>query len=226
MYNIHALREQWDYFTVASKLDRIISLMAKELRRRPTEAELSDATGLTRGQIRRCRLILDLPDRFKEELRQELALPKSQQKLSEDFFLEMEKSLKTVFNRLPEYKTEQNKIRNTLVTKFRDGVISAVTDFRQLSKIATATRQLGISERDAKKALDGIFASTNRLGIRDAYHTTVEFGYSEKLARRSVESLRGFLDDVLKQHKESRLDQEFMKELRELYERLRKILRS
>jgi len=226
MYNIHALREQWDYFTIASKLDRIISLMAKDLRRKPTEVELSDATGLTRGQIRRCRLILDLPDRFKEELRRELALPKSQQKLSEDFFLEMEKSLKTVFKRLPEYKTEQNKIRDTLVTKFRDGVISAVTDFRQLSKIATATRQLGISERNAKKALDGIFDSTNKFGIRDAYHTTVEFGYSEKQARRSVESLSGFLDDVLEQHKESRLDQEFMKELRALYERLRKILRS
>ena len=27
MYNIHALREQWDYYTIASKLKRVIALL-------------------------------------------------------------------------------------------------------------------------------------------------------------------------------------------------------
>jgi ParB/RepB/Spo0J family partition protein len=226
MYNIHALREQWDYFTIASKLDRVIRLLTKDLRREPNESELSDATGLTRGQIRRCRLILDLPERYKEELLRELALPKSQQKLSEDFFLEMEKSLKTVFKRFPEYQEGQDKVRTALVAKFRGGVISAVTDFRQLSKIATATKRLGLSQSNARKALDRIFDSTNKFGIRAAYQATAEFDYSERQALRSVESLRGFLDSVLEQHKEARLDQQFLNELRELYKRLRKILRD
>ena len=30
MYNIHALREQWDYYTIASKLTRVIQLYVSE----------------------------------------------------------------------------------------------------------------------------------------------------------------------------------------------------
>src|SRR6266704_3472830 len=41
MYNIHALREQWDYFTIASKLHRISELFEEERRHVPTEQELS-----------------------------------------------------------------------------------------------------------------------------------------------------------------------------------------
>ena len=101
----------------------------------PNEKELSEATGLTRGQIRRCRLLLELPEKFKEMLLDELELPKAQQKLSEDFFIEMERSLKTVTKRLPDYTDRLDNIRDTLIGKFRNGLITAVTDFRQLSKI-------------------------------------------------------------------------------------------
>ena len=149
MYNIHALREQWDYYTIASKLRRIIDLFESEHGHEPNEVELSDETGLTRGQIRRCRLLLDLPDRFKEMLLKELQLPKPQQKLSEDLFIEMERSLKTVMNRIPEYGERVDEIRDVLVEKFRDGRIHAVTDFRQLSKIATAIDNLGLQRAAA-----------------------------------------------------------------------------
>jgi ParB/RepB/Spo0J family partition protein len=82
MYNIHALREQWDYYTIASKLERVIDLYAEENGHQPNEITLSELTGLTRGAIRRCQLLLDLPNRFKELLIKELDKPKSQQRLS------------------------------------------------------------------------------------------------------------------------------------------------
>ena len=135
MYNIHALREQWDYYTIASNLARVIDLYERENGSKPNEIELSESTGLTRGQIRRCRLLLDLPEEFKELLLKELQLPKSQQKLTEDFFIEMERALKTVVIRFPAYKDNLDSIRNTLVEKFRKGTIQAVTDFRQMSKL-------------------------------------------------------------------------------------------
>jgi ParB/RepB/Spo0J family partition protein len=72
MFNIHALREQWDYLTIARKLPDVIELFEREKGREPTEAELSELTGLTRGQIRRCRFLLDLPDRYRELLEKEL----------------------------------------------------------------------------------------------------------------------------------------------------------
>ena len=39
-FNIHALREQWDYLTIARKLPDVISLFEKDNERDPTEIEL------------------------------------------------------------------------------------------------------------------------------------------------------------------------------------------
>ena len=97
MFNIHALREQWDYLTIANKLPAIVDLFrSQNADSEPNEQELSDLTGLTRGQVRRCRFLLDLPASYRKELEGELLKPKSLQILSEDFFIEMERALKTV----------------------------------------------------------------------------------------------------------------------------------
>jgi len=101
MFNIHSLREQWDYLTIAKKLPDVIRLHIEEEGYEPNEIQLSEVTGLTRGQIRRCRYLLELPDRYREILEAELELPKSTQQLSEDFFIEMERALRTVVKRVP-----------------------------------------------------------------------------------------------------------------------------
>jgi len=224
MYNIHALREQWDYYTIASKLERVIILFDKENGYPPNEIALSELTGLTRGAIRRCQLLIDLPSRFKSMLVSELEKPKSQQRLTEDFFLEMQKALKAVVRRLPEYEQNIDEIRDTLVKKFRDRTISAVTDFRQLSKIATAVDGLGIAQKEAKRALDKIFNPSSKITIRQAYEGTVQFEYDERKASRNVATLLDFLDEVESEDREDSLDDEFISELTRLYERLRAIL--
>ena len=221
MYNIHALREQWDYYTIASKLTRVIELFRKEHGRSPNEAELSRDTGLTRGQIRRCRLLLDLPERFKEMLLRELERPKSQQKLSEDLFIEMERSLKAVTKRLPDYRERIDTIRDTLVDKFQRGTITAVTDFRQLSKIATAVDNLGVAHTSARKSLDRVFDAQDDFGVREAYERTVEFQYDEHKASRSVQSLTEFIDQIIEAGQKDDLDTAFVAEVRALYERLK-----
>ena len=226
MYNIHALREQWDYFTIASKLTRVIKLFKVENNYAPNEIQLSEATGLTRGQIRRCRLLLDLPDRFNDMLLRELELPKSQQKITEDLFIEMERALKTVVRRLPDYDNHLEDIRDTLIQKFRAGTIPAVTDFRRLSKIATAIENLNISQSTAMRSLDNIFDPQNDTGIREAYEGTVEFGYDEQQANRRVQSLTEFLDEIMDSGQEVNLDKTFLAEVRRLYKRLRKLLRK
>lgn len=226
MYNIHALREQWDYYTIASKLTRVIELFTSEHHCEPNEIELSEATGLTRGQIRRCRLLHDLPNKFKEMLLKELSLPKSQQKLSEDLFIEMERSLKSVIKRFPKYQGHLDNIRDTLVRKFRKGTIKAVTDFRQLSKIATAVDNLGIDQGIAQRALDKIFNAKNENGIRQVYENTVEFGYDEMQASRRLQSLTEFLDQIIKDGAANSLDKEFLAEARKLYKCLEKLLRN
>ena len=224
MYNIHALREQWDYYTIASKLERVIALYYIDHLDNPNEIVLSEMTGLTRGAIRRCQLLINLPERFKDLLLQELEKPKLQQKLSEDFFIEMEKSLRTVVKRIPEYEESIDKIRDALVSKFENGHISAVTDFRQLSKIATALDNLDVKRGKTKQILDKIFDPQNALTIRDAYDQSVAFEYEERKYFRYVEDIEEFLAEVLNEDKVEELDDDLVKGLRKLRSTLDKLL--
>lgn len=224
MYNIHALREQWDYFTIASKLTRVIQLFEVENGRVPNEIELSEQTGLTRGQIRRCRLLLELPEKYNEILLKELEKPKAQQKISEDFFIEMERSLKTITKRIPEYTKDIENIRDALVEKFRRGKIQAVTDFRQMSKIATAIDNFGMAQATTRETLDRLFDIENDLSIREAYEETVEFEYDEKKASQRVQSLTLFLDEIIESEQYRNLDEDFLDDIRNLYARLKNLL--
>lgn len=224
MSNIHALREQWDYFTIAKNLKRIVDLFTKERRDPPKEVELSKETGLTRGQIRRCQLLMEMPPQFEQMLMKELSLPKSRQKITEDFFIEMERSLKTVIKRLPQFDADIDNIRSTLVDKFRGGAIEAVTDFRQLSKIATAIDNIGIKKRQAESALKRLFNPKNSVGIREVYEHTVEFGYDEKKAIHQIDYLNQYFETLLKDDLVGQLDEEFMQRLHDLHEYLQRIL--
>jgi ParB/RepB/Spo0J family partition protein len=224
MYNIHALREQWDYFTIASKLERVIDLFQGENGYSPNERQISELTGLTIGAIRRCQLLISLPDRYKKLLMEELEKPKSQQKISEDFFIEMERALKAVTRRLPKYVDDLDQVRDTLIAKFRGGTIKAITDFRQLSKIATAIETLGVAQRTAQRALDKVFDKDNRFGIQEAYSQTVEFEYFERKASKDVIHLTTFLDSVLADERVDELEDEILQELKVLAERISKVI--
>lgn len=179
MFNIHSLREQWDVFTIANKLTRVINLLEQKLGRPPREAELSEETGLSRGILRRCKLILDLPDRFKQIILTEIAKPKSEQKFSEDFFLEMEQSLKTVAKNFPGTVQDIDSVRDVLIDKYRENIINNITDFRKLTKIATSFKNVDFSIESIEEALGEIFTN-NKISIDHVYRNTVESLYGER----------------------------------------------
>lgn len=72
MFNIHSLREQWDLLTIALKLPRIIRLLTDKNGAAPNERQLADETGLPRAQIRRSKLLIELPDTYREQMLDEL----------------------------------------------------------------------------------------------------------------------------------------------------------
>lgn len=224
MYNIHALREQWDYFTIASKLQRVIKLFEDENGSQPNEIELSELTGLTRGAIRRCQLLINLPPRFKEMILLELEKPKLQQKFTEDFFIEMERALKTIVKRIPTYEVKIDEIRDALIHKFRSNKITAVTDFRQLSKIATALDSLDAQKGDTKRILDRVFDPKSSVSIREAYEQSVAFEYEEKKYFRYVENIEDFLSEVIDEDRVDDLDGDLIKKLRGLYATIARLL--
>lgn len=224
MYNIHALREQWDYFTIASKLERVIALYQSENGYPPNEVQLSELTGLTRGAIRRCQLLISLPDRFKEMILSELEKPKIQQKFTEDFFIEMEKAIKTIVKRIPSYESKIDEIRDALIEKFRRDKITAVTDFRQLSKIATALDNLDVQKSETKTILDRIFDPNNSLGIREAYEQSVAFEYEERKYYKYVDNIEDFLSEVIDEDRVDDLDNDLVERLKELYSTIARLL--
>jgi len=196
MFNIHALREQWDYFTIANKLPDVQRRYTREHGKEASEAELSEATGLTRGQIRRCMLLLDLPQKYRDALVQELSLPKRMQKLSEDLFIEMERALKTVQNRVPGAVKDLDKVRDSLIGKFRKGSIKNVTELRMLSKMATAVDNLGIKETKAKESLSEIFDAHNSIGIEEVYEERFGLKYDERKVTLSLEAIINYLENI------------------------------
>lgn len=180
MFNIHSTREQWDIFTIAMKTERVLYLLKDKLNSEPTENQLSIETGLTRGVIRRCKMIIALPERFKDMLKLELEKPKKEQLFSEDFFLEMENSLKTVKNNFPNTLNNIDKVRDVLIKKYINKVINNVVDFRKLTKIATASKNLNFPAQKIEDSLVSLFEDNN-ISIDQVYRETVETLYEDKI---------------------------------------------
>lgn len=218
MFNIHALREQWDYLTIAIKLPKVIKLLKKELGREPKESELSERTGLAPGKIRRCKLLLDLPEQYQNEILNELKRPKRQQKLSEDFFIEMERSLKTVERAIPNLIENKDLVRRTLIDKYKNDVINSVTQFRQIAKIARA-ENIEADEKQAKRVLTKLF-QPNKYSITQAYDESVSEAYTERDLLNRINGLLEFLDDI---NVES-LDDQLRQALKRLIRQVEKLL--
>jgi ParB family chromosome partitioning protein len=220
MFNIHSLREQWDLLTRAAKLPRVINLLTDELGRRPTEAELSDKTGLSRSTLRRCRLLIDLPEEYRNAMLMELERPKPQQKLTEDFFIEMERALTTVSRSMPKVMPNRDRVRRVLISKYRDGVIKNRTDFRYLARIARAAR-VKADERRAERVLARVFAK-NDYSLKDAYDQSVSFAYTE---RELLTRIRGLLEQ-LSSLRTSEIDDALRGPLKRLVTRINRLLKA
>jgi ParB/RepB/Spo0J family partition protein len=213
MFNIHALREQWDLLTIALKLPRVVDLLTLRLHRVPNERELASETGLLQGVIRRCKLLMELPDRHKKTILAELQKPKAKQKLTEDFFIEMERSLKTVSRAMPNVlsKDRVDSVRDVLIEKYQRGIITNVVHFRMLAKIARATN-VHADAVLATQALKKIFRKGN-YSIEDGFRESVEEAYLE---RDLISRAKGLGDYLSNTHWRA-LDKATKLELRKLY---------
>ena len=220
MFNIHALREQWDLMTIALKLPKVIALLKDDLKRQPNESELSNKTGLSRGVIRRCRLLIELPKKYQTQLIDELKKPKSKQLLSEDFFIELEKSLKTLTRAMPDVADHKNAARDVLLKKYKTGVIENIVDLRKIAKIARSAK-VGVSPEISKTALNRLF-SDPEYTINDAWEATVSDAYAERDIVSRIDQLLGRLAEFTPDE----IDEDVREKLQELIERAKGLLEA
>src|SRR5260370_3304853 len=87
MFAIHKTRQDWDPLPTAMKLEELEDEFTKRHRRRPTQQELATLPSIDRGDVRRLKILLDLPKSYRDELMAELEKPKSEQKLTVDVVL-------------------------------------------------------------------------------------------------------------------------------------------
>lgn len=193
MFNIHALREQWDLLTIAMKLPRIMELVRAETGVEPNERSLAERTGLGRAVIRRSKLLLDLPDRYRQMILEELKKPKRSQKISEDLFIELERSLRVVEQQLPDLVDDKDRVRDVLLDKYRRNVIGNIVQFRQIAKIARSER-VQVEKRTARKVLAKLF-NENGYSVQDAYAGSVSVAYEERDLLTRIKSLIDRLSD-------------------------------
>jgi ParB/RepB/Spo0J family partition protein len=218
MFNIHSLREQWDLLTIALKLPRVISLLTDDLQRTPNERELSHKTGLNRTTIRRCKLLMELPSKYRNEILRELHKPKSRQKITEDLFIEMERALKTVERAMPDAIPNKDKVRRVLINKYKKGIIDNKVHFRQVAKIARAEK-VGFDTQVAQRELERLF-SDNSYSIEQAFLNSVGEAYRERDVDFRIASLLVLLEEI----DPAELDPELKKKLTELSVRVNRLL--
>ncbi len=217
MFNIHSLREQWDFLTVAMKLPDIIDLMKAE-GLKTNDRELAAKTGLPMSRIAKARLLMELPQEYRDMMLDDLRKPKSQQALSEDFFIEMEKALRTVSRRMPDIVPNIDAARRVLIRKYKSHTIGNIIHFRDLGKIARA----GLVEADeegAKTVLNKLFKD-NSYSIAEAYAESVSEVYAERDVTTRVTALTARLNEF---HPEE-IDEELHGELQALRKAIDRLL--
>ena len=162
--------------------------------------------------------MIDLPPQYQQEILKDLNKPKSQQTLSEDLFIEMERALKTVERALPIVISNKDLVRRVLIDKYKNNVITSIPQFRQIAKIARAERV----EADTGKAVHALRSlfQQNDYSIAQAYEESVSGAYSERDLLTRISGLR----DLMKTIDKADLDDQLRKALRTLVKEVEKLL--
>lgn len=125
MFNIHHYRKEWELFPTALKLEVVIKALETD-----NESVLSQFTGVKRSMIRRCKILLWYPEKYRN------VLMNREGRVSTDFFIE----LYPIAYRLTEetefsFPTGLEKMTDRLIDIFNEGkIISDVKEFREIRK--------------------------------------------------------------------------------------------
>jgi ParB family chromosome partitioning protein len=222
MFAIHGQRRDWDPLPTALKLQELEQEFTKRQGRTPTEIELAELASVSRGEVRRLKNLLGLPQSYLDELMTELEKPRSQQVITVDHVLETTRGAAALRKRNVIDAEEEDQLRRAILTKFRSKVINNTVAPRQLARIARAVEReevpMGIARRvttrlieDPEYSISDAFAGS--VEQVDFEHTVEQV--SERLMDRLAEhELRGYeLGEALRTSLE-RLDRAIRRLLR------------
>jgi ParB/RepB/Spo0J family partition protein len=197
MFAIHNTRRDWDPLPAALKLQDLEQEFLERQGRRPTETELAGLASIGRGEVRRLRNLLALPERYREELLKELEKPRSEQILTVDHVLETTRGAAALRKRGVVDGREEERLRRSILRKFRAGVIENTVAPRQLARIGRAIDRDEVSPAVAKRVAHRLIEEPDYT-IEQAFDQSVariDFEHGvEQLSTRLVRSLAAHQD--------------------------------
>jgi len=173
MFAIHNTRKDWDPLPTAYKLRELEEEFERRRGRRPNEAELAGLASVSRGEVRRLKKLLGLPEEYRKELMDELAKPRSEQAITVDHVLEATKGAAALRQRAIITSAQEDKLRRAIMDKFRTKVIRNTVAPRQLARIARAVDRGEVAHSTAKAVARRLISDPN-YSIDDAFAQSVE----------------------------------------------------
>jgi ParB/RepB/Spo0J family partition protein len=174
MFAIHNQRQDWDPLPTAYKLQELEDRVSDEWGRRATEAELAELASITRGEVRRLKQLLGLPEEYRKELMEELEKPREEQILTVDHVLEATRGAAALTRRgVIETPEEEEDLRRAVVDKFKSGVLKSTVEPRLLARMARAVEREEISPAVARRAVRRIVDDPS-YSVEAAFRGSVE----------------------------------------------------
>lgn len=187
MFAIHHARKDWDALPTALKLQDLETEFLQKHERTPTEAELAGLASMSRGEVRRLRTLLALPNAYRLELLAELEKPRSEQILTVDHVIEVTKGAAALQKRGIVGAVDGERLRRALLNKIRSGVASSTLEPRKLARLARGVERKEIDHDTAAKVVQRLITNSN-YSVESAFNDTVaqvDFQHSlEQLATR------------------------------------------
>lgn len=201
MFAIHNARRDWDPLPTAYKLQELEAEFAKRQGRPPKEAELAELASLSRGEVRRLKNLLGLPQPLLNELMAELEKPRSQQVITVDHVLEATRGAAALRKREVITRQEEDELRQAILNKFRSKVIVSTVAPRELARIARAVEREEVPVAVARAVTQRLI-SDDDYSIKDAFAGSVERADFEHNAEQLAERLLLKLEDHEARHYE------------------------
>lgn len=173
MFAIHNTRRDWDPLPAALKLEELEKEFNRQHGRTPNERELAGLASITRGEVRRLRTLLRLPERYRSDLLAELEKPRHEQALTVDQVLETIRGVDALAKREVIDEDEEEDLRAAIIEKFRMGKIASTVDPRKLARMARALDRGEVAERSVNRVVARLITEPE-YSIQDAFAATVE----------------------------------------------------
>jgi len=186
MFHIHNVREGWQLMPTALKLQDLMEMLKET-----NERKLAELTKLTISTIRRCKSLLTYADKH-----QSMMLAPPSERYKADFFIDLNRfRLPARRDRLtPWVRRGDARCVDIMIRKYDDGVIKAVTEFRQLASVYRGAQRVGkvpTFEGELEK-----FLSDHEVRIMDLHVPGASFEKEIKEIGRSYRRLQTQLRDI------------------------------